>query len=247
MSAFWLDGIGLVEGRDDEERRNEFDSGNFGCGCIDHQRALFRRNDTIRFVSQLHQQHNLEDRCVTDKETVTGRWIVAGTVALLAAYLVQALFSVGDQGAFSKAMLEIGHQALRNQYKGIPELRVVGAVDGPTQCSFWNFEATWGHCVGVALDVRNYKPEHQAAVDTQARLLGERLRKPCELLPTLNLPDAYNISQALGCDAGRKTFKLMIYVTAVTVINEKTNPSDPYMWRAMDHQKLHTYILKGEI
>jgi hypothetical protein len=55
------------------------------------------------------------------------------------------------------------------------------------------------------------------------------------------------MSQALGCDAGRKTFKLKIYVTAVTVINEKTNPSDPYMWWAMDHQKLQTYILKGEI
>ena len=92
---------------------------------------------------------------MTDKETVKARWIAAGTVALLTAYLVQALFSVGDQGAFSKAMLEIGHKALRNQYKGIPEMRVVGAVEGPTQCSFWNFEATWGHCVGVALDVRN--------------------------------------------------------------------------------------------
>jgi hypothetical protein len=163
------------------------------------------------------------------------------------AYLVQALFSVGDQGAFSKAMLEMGHQALRNHYNGIPEMRVVRAFVGPTQCAFWNFEATWGRCVGVSLHVRDYKPEYQAVVDAQARQLGEQLRKPCALLPTLNLPDAHNISQALGCDAGRKTFKLKIYVTAVTVINEKTNPSDPYMWWAMDHQKLQTYILKGEI
>jgi len=184
---------------------------------------------------------------VTEKKSVSGRWIVAGAAALLTAYLLQALFSVGDQGAFSKAMLEIGHHALRNQYKGIPEMRVVRAFEGATQCSFWNFEATWGHCVGVSIHVRDYKPEHQAVVDAQARLLGEQLRKPCELLPSLNLPDAHNISQALGCDAGRRTFKLKILVTAVKVINEKTNPTDPYMWRAMDHQKLHKYILKGEI
>jgi hypothetical protein len=193
------------------------------------------------------QSLDLEDRCVTDKEAVKARWIVAGTAALLTAYLVQALFSVGDQSPESRAFVTMGHLAMRKQYNGIPQMRVVRAFVGPTQCAFWNFEATWGRCVGIGLDVRDYKPEHQAVVDAQARLLGEQLRKPCELLPTLNLPDAHNISQALGCDAGRRTFKLKIHVTAVTVINEETNPSDPYMWRAMDHQNLYTYILRGEI
>lgn len=184
---------------------------------------------------------------MTDKETVKARWLVAGTAAILTAYLVQALFSVGDQSPESRAFVAMGHLAMRKQYDGMPQMRVVRAFVGPTQCAFWNFEATWGHCVGVGLDVRDYKPEHQAVVDTQARLLGEQLRKPCVLLSTLDLPDAHNISQALGCDAGRRTFKLKIHVTAVKVSNEIANPSDPYMWAAWDHQKLHTYILKGEI
>ncbi len=174
------------------------------------------------------------------------RWVLAGMATLLVAYLLQGLFSVGDQGAFSKAMLEIGHHTLQKQYKGIPEMRVVSAFEGATQCSFWNFEATWGHCVGVSIDVRDYKPEHQAVVDTQARLLGEQLRKPCELLPSLNLPDSHNLSQALGCDESRKTFKLKIGVTAVRVANEKGNRSSPYMWHAYDHQKLYTHVLRGE-
>ena len=174
-------------------------------------------------------------------------WALAGLAALLMAYLLQALFSVGDQGQISKAFVAIGDHAFRNQYNGAPQMRVVRAFEGPTQCAFWNFEATWGQCVGIRLDVRDYKPEHQAVVDAQARQLGERLRKPCELLPMLNLPDAHNISQALGCDTGKRNFKLKIHLTAVTVINEKTNPSDPYMWAARDHQNLHTYMFKGEI
>jgi len=51
------------------------------------------------------------------------RWVLAGMATLLVAYLLQGLFSVGDQGAFSKAMLEIGHHTLQKQYKGIPEMR----------------------------------------------------------------------------------------------------------------------------
>lgn len=174
-------------------------------------------------------------------------WGLAGLAALSMAYLVQALFSVGGQSRETRAYATIGHLAMLKQFSGIPQMRVVRASTGPAQCSFWNFEATWGRCVGIGLDVRDYKPEHQTVVDTQVRLLGEQLRKPCELLPTLNLPDAHNISQALGCDAGRRTFKLKIHVTAVKVANEQTNPTDPYMWSAWDHQKLHTYIFRGEI
>jgi hypothetical protein len=184
---------------------------------------------------------------MTEKRSKGTIWALAGLAALSLAYLLQGLFSVGDQGALSKAFVVMGHNALRNQYNGVPQMRVVRAFEGPTQCAFWNFEATWGRCVGVSLHVRDYRPEHQAVVDAQTRQLGEQLRKPCELLPTLNLPDAHNISQALGCDAGRRPFKLKIYVTAVKVSSEKTNPSDPHMWAAWDHQKLHTYILKGEI
>lgn len=153
---------------------------------------------------------------------------------------------MGDQSPESRAFATIGHHTLRKQYDGIPQMRVVTAFIGSTQCSFWNFEATWGRCVAVSINVRDYRPEHQTVVDTQARLLGEQLSKPCALLPALNLPDTHNLSQALGCDAGRKTFKLKISVTAVRVNNEKTNPSDPYMWSAYDHRHLHTYVLRGE-
>lgn len=184
---------------------------------------------------------------MTEKRSKGTIWALTGLAALSMAYLLQALFSVGDQSPESRAFVTMGHLAMRKQYDGIPQMRVVRAFVGPTQCAFWNFEATWGHCVGIGLDVRDYKPEHQTIVDTQVRLLGEQLRKPCELLPTLSLPDAHNISQALGCDAGRRTFKLKIHVTAVKVGNEQTNPTDPYMWSAWDHQNLYTYILRGEI
>lgn len=181
-----------------------------------------------------------------DTELSRTRWTLAGIATLLTAYLLQGLFSVGDQSPESRAFATIGHHALRKQYDGIPQIRVVDAFIGPTQCSFWNFEATWGRCVAVSIQVRDFRTEHQALVDTQARLIGEQLRKPCALLSTLNLPDSHNLSQALGCDASRKPFKLKIGVTAVRVSNEKGNPSNPYRWQAYDHQKLYTFVLRGE-
>lgn len=185
---------------------------------------------------------------MTDKETVKARWIVAGTAALLTAYLMQALFSVGSgESPTSRAFETIGHHALRKQYDGIPQMRVVTAFDGPTQCAFWNFEATWGRCVGVGIHVRDYRPEHHAVVDVQVRRLAEQIRKPCVLLPTLGLPDEPNLSQALGCNAGRKTFKLRITVASVTVLNEQGKPSNPYMWSVTNRKELYSYHFKGEI
>ncbi|MBI4990168.1 MAG: hypothetical protein HZC23_15245 [Rhodocyclales bacterium] len=122
------------------------------------------------------------------------RWALAGLAALPMAYLLQGLFSVGDQSPESRAFATIGYHTLRKQYDGIPQMRVVTAFIGPTQCSFWNFEATWGRCVAVSIYVRDFRPEHQTVVDTQARLLGEQLSKPCTLLPVLNLPDTHNLS-----------------------------------------------------
>lgn len=175
--------------------------------------------------------------------------VVAGglLLALAAAYLLQLLFSVGSgESPMSRAFETIGRHTMRKQYDGLPQIRVVRAFTGPSQCAFWNFEATWGRCVGVGLYVRDYRPEHQSIVEAQFQTLAEKMRKPCTLLPTLGLPNEQELARDLGCGGGRKSFKLNISITSVTVLSEQVNPRDPYMWHAADHKKLYSYQIKGE-
>ena len=145
-----------------------------------------------------------------------------------------------------KAFETIGHHAMRKQYDGLPQMRVVRAFAESNQCSFWNFEWTWGRCVGVSLYVRDYRPEHQPIVEAQVRHLAEQMRKPCTLLPTLGLPSQQELARDLGCGDARKTFKLKILVTSVTVLSESVDPANPHMWRATDHKKLYSYRFQGE-
>lgn len=182
----------------------------------------------------------------TRKLVSIGRWLF---LALLAAYTVQFLSNIGEkgQGRMGRAFETIGYHAMQKQYDGLPQMRVVRAFAESHQCSFWNFEWTWGQCVGVSVYVRDYRPEHQPIVETQVRRLAEQLRKPCVLLPTLGLSDEKTLMRDLGCGVGREAFRLEIVITSVTVLSDKEDPMDPHMWWATDHKKLFSYHFEGEL
>jgi hypothetical protein len=168
---------------------------------------------------------------------------------LVAAYTLQFLSVIFEKGQspMGKAFETIGHHAMRKQYDGIPQMRVVRAFAESDQCTFWNFEWTWGRCVGVSLYVRDYRPEHQHIVESQVHRLAEQLRKPCALLPTLGLPNETELARDLGCGPGSKAFKLKIMVTSVSVFSEHVDPANPHMWWAANHKKLYSYHFEGEI
>jgi len=178
-------------------------------------------------------------------------WIVAGglLVVLAMAYLLQFLSAIFEkgQGPMGKAFETIGYHAMRSQYGGIPQMRVVRAFAESDQCSFWNFEWTWGSCVGVSLYVRDYQDEQKPIVEAQVQRLGDRLRRPCALLRALALPNEAELARDLGCDKGRRIFKLQILVTAITLANERDDPADPRGWWATNHHKLYSYFFRGEI
>lgn len=175
--------------------------------------------------------------------------VAVGLLLMVAwAYLLQFLWLIGDKGQspMGLAFETIGHHAMRKQYTGMPQMRVVRAFAEPNQCSFWTFEATWGRCVGVGLDVRDYQLEHQPIVDAQVRLLAKQMRKPCVLVRELGLPNEQELVRDLGCGTNTGTFKLKILVTSVTVLSDQSDPANPHMWWATNHKKLYSYHFEGK-
>ena len=164
------------------------------------------------------------------------------------AYMLQFLWLIGDKGQspMGKAFETIGHDAMRKQNTGIPQMRVVRAFAEPSQCSFWTFEATWGRCVVVGLHVRDYRPEHQPIVETQVRRLAEQMRRPCVLVRELGLPNEQDLVRDLGCGSNKGTFKLKILVTSVTVLSEQGTSYDPHMWHATTREQLYSFHFEGE-
>ncbi|MDP2793333.1 MAG: hypothetical protein Q8O25_04495 [Sulfurisoma sp.] len=138
---------------------------------------------------------------MTENKSVRKILMVAGglLLTLAMAYLLQLLSTIGEkgQGPMGEAFETIGHHAMRKQYDGLPQMRVVRAYAESNQCSFWNFEETWGQCVVVALVVRDYRPEHQPIVEAQVRRLAEQIRKPCALLSALGLPNEQELVRDL--------------------------------------------------
>ena len=114
-----------------------------------------------------------------EKKSISTILLVAGglLLTLVAAYGLQFLSVIGEkgQGPMGKAFETIGHHAMRRQYDGIPQMRVVRAFAESNQCTFWNFEWSWGRCVVIGLDVRDYQPEHQLIVEAQVHRLAEQM------------------------------------------------------------------------
>ena len=146
-----------------------------------------------------------------------------------------------------KAFETIGYHALQKQYNGIPQMRVVRAFAESNQCSFWNFEWTWGRCVVVSEDVRDYRPEQDHIVDAQVRALAATLRQPCKLLSILGLPEEKNLSRNLGCGTDRKGFKLKLLVSSVSLASDQVDPIDPHMWYAVNRKQLRSFQFEGEL
>ena len=185
-----------------------------------------------------------------EKKSTNKIWITTGGLLLLlaTAYLLQFLSTIGEkgQGPMGKAFEIIGYHALQQQYDGIPQMRVVRAFAESVQCSFWNFEWTWGRCVVVGLDVRDYRPEHRLIVEAQVRRLAAKMRKPCTLLPTLGLSNEQELARDLGCGVARKDFRLTILVSSVTLRSEVVDKFNPRMWHAMNRQELFSHRFEGE-
>jgi hypothetical protein len=145
----------------------------------------------------------------------------------LAQFVWEALYK--GQSKMGAAFETIAQEALRRQYDGIPQMRVMGANTNPnypySECPFWNFERTWGRCIGVVLGVRDYSPGQRPIVEREVNKLADQLTKPCTLLSTLKLPEEVQLARELECDEFRKSFNLRILVDAVTVDSEHGPPA----------------------
>ena len=176
------------------------------------------------------------------------KWVLlALALAYLAQFIRGALYK--GQSRMGAAFETIGYEAFRKQYDGLPQMRVVSAAAAPysSMCPWWNFESTWGRCVHVRLDVRDYLPEHQPVVEREVMKLAEQLRKPCKLLPTLGLPNEQQLAHDLECGSFRKSFKLQIVVNSVIVRSDQENPRTPRMWWVTKVEYLYSYYFKGEL
>lgn len=175
--------------------------------------------------------------------------LVLATLLALA-YLTQFVRSAfyKGQGRMGEAFETIAHATLSRQYDELPQMRIMTAEASSALCTWWNFEATWGKCVVIALDVRDYRPEHLPVVEREVRRLAEQIRKPCALLKTLGLPGEQKLAQALTCDSAKpgNSFKLRIVVNTVTVVRDP-NPHSKPRWQAKDRNHLNTYHFKGEL
>ncbi len=178
------------------------------------------------------------------------KWaLLALTLAYLFQFVRGALYK--GQSPMGAAFETIAHEALRKQYDGIPQMRVVGANANPnypySECSFWSFEKTWGRCIGVGLGVRDYSPEQNPVVEREVIKLAEQLIKPCTLLPTLKLPDETQLARDLECGSLLDGFKLEIQVVAGTVVDERGPPSKPHRWQMTNQQIIDIYHFHGEL
>jgi hypothetical protein len=192
----------------------------------------------------------VEEGSVTKKNSTRlikyTKWaLLALALAYLAQFIRGALYK--GQDPMGAAFETIGHEAFRKQYDGLPQIRVNGAGAAPAQCTWWNFEWTWGRCVAIGLQVRDYLPEHQPIVEREVMKLAEQLRKPCALLPTLGLPNEQQLARDLECGSFLNSFRLRIVVNAVTVISNQGPPSKPHRWHATNFNYINSYLFKGEL
>lgn len=175
--------------------------------------------------------------------------VLAGLLAFAhLAQFVRSAFYKG-QSPMGEAFETIAHETLSRQYNGLPQMRVMAGSTHPTLCAWWNFEATWGTCASVGLDVRDYRPEHLPIVEREVNRLAGRLRQPCALLKTLGLSDEKKLAQAMTCDGAKpgRHFKLLIRVNAVTVVRDPNPHNKPHRWQTTDRNHLNTYRFRGEI
>jgi hypothetical protein len=223
------------------------------CGARnDELISEIRRNDSQPWWDA--EQRGVEDERVTEALSINmrarlSRYAKWAVLVLALAYLVQFALAALHKGQsrMGAAFETIGYEVLRKQYDGLPQMRVVGAGANPSQCSFWNFEWTWGRCVSVVVEVRDYAPVQQDIVEREAKKLGEQLRKPCVLLPSLGIPNEEQLARDLGCGRSEKSFKLRVWVNSVTVVGDQGPPGKPHRWQATNHNHLNSYPFKGEL
>lgn len=170
-------------------------------------------------------------------------------LAYLAQFVRGALYK--GQSRMGAAFETIAQEALRRQYDGIPQMRVMGANTNPnypySECPFWNFERTWGRCIGVGLGVRDYSPGQRPIVEREVNKLADQLTKPCTLLSALKLPDEAQLARDMECGSLLGSFKLEIQVVAGMVVDERGTSSKPHRWQMTNHQIINIYHFHKEL
>jgi hypothetical protein len=184
------------------------------------------------------------------------RYVKWAVMALALAYFAQFVWGSLHKGQsrMGSAIETIAHEAFKKQYDGLPQMRVVGAGADPTLCSFWNFEWVWGRCLTIAVDVRDYEPdyqiEHLSIVAREVEKLAEQVRRPCNLLVALRLPNGEQLARDLECSSPFQRFRLRIFVYSVTVKDPYApGPmSKPHRWQIEGPRKhLNTFHFEGDL
>jgi len=171
--------------------------------------------------------------------------------ALAIAYVYQFQWRYMDgKGQYEddRAWQVLAQEALTRQQSGGPAMRVYYAKQGRGLCNLWDFEAVWGDCVVVKIDVdvKNYRPEYGPIVEQEVASLGNQLHKPCTLISDLALKDEVQVRESIGCGGWRKRFKLHISTHEITVAAGNGTADRTNSWFPKTRANLDSYYFEGE-
>lgn len=178
------------------------------------------------------------------------RRIAAATGAmLLLAYVVQFVMA-GWHGGQPRALGVMVHVLANERLAelmtpALPRMRVIAVFGGRERCRLWNFEALWGRCVDVSLDVLEHAPTHTAAIDALAAQLTADLARPCSLVKP-NRSEAVDQRRTLECGSSRRPYRV---TTNVRIVEPGPggldNTSDKFFWNRRFSRDFGTYQMKG--
>lgn len=171
--------------------------------------------------------------------------------SLALAYVWQFFWLLGDSKGpheAGDAWKDLAVEVLNGRQSGNPPMRVYYAKENRGLCNFLNFEAIWGNCVVVKIDidVKDYRPESSSIVEREVEILGDKLRKPCILLSKLAPKNEVKFRESIGCGGWRKKFKLYISTHDITVAVEKNTTDHSNNWFPTTRTNLNTYHFEGE-
>lgn len=178
------------------------------------------------------------------------RMLIYSLCALVISYVFEFVWVAVDKGQTQKdyAWEVIAHETLVRQHHGIPQMRIGDAGPVRSLCEFWNFEAIWGRCITIAVEVRDYKSEYQKIVEQEIGRFVDQMRTPCHLISTLALENKSILMENIGCNGWRKDFRFRVWVNSVTVAGEKGPLDRPNRWSLNSVKHLYTTVFfEGEL
>jgi hypothetical protein len=169
--------------------------------------------------------------------------------ALFVLYVVQ-FCSFGFQetpGILGETVQEISFvQTDRTNSSNEPIMRSIIAIGNNRACDFWNFEAFWGRCVAVSIDVLDYDSSKHASILQRGSVIAEALSRPCETVDTLGMADASRLKNNLGCKTSWRPFKVIVRLSSVQRRARSLygNYQYKYFWNVDRVQSSFLYIIR---